>query len=191
MSLKKLSNDLDRSKFRQQVQSFVCVPPWRRVTFKFWEMLKNASGVTLVPKRKKKIPKNFELCAKFRGVHSEPCWRYLVPIYQSRVQWCSCLIPESRGWRGWRSRKSRPRSTSSRPTRRRSGTGRPSPWTLKYRTPRPASRSATWRSSSPSSTTATTTSSNGSVTSGAAGSTRLGAKQKNQHDGEKLKPRLT
>ncbi len=33
-------------------QSFVnkCVPPWRRVTFKFWEMLKNASEVTLVPK---------------------------------------------------------------------------------------------------------------------------------------------
>ncbi len=25
------SNDLERSKFRQQVQSFVCVPPWRRV----------------------------------------------------------------------------------------------------------------------------------------------------------------
>jgi hypothetical protein len=46
-SPKKRSNDLERSKFRQQVQSFVCVPPWRRVTFKFWEMLKNTSEVTL------------------------------------------------------------------------------------------------------------------------------------------------
>ncbi len=49
-SPKKLSNDLERSKFRQQVQSFVCVPPWRRVNFKFWEMFKNASEVTLVSK---------------------------------------------------------------------------------------------------------------------------------------------
>ncbi len=47
---KKRSNDLERSKFRQQVQSFVCVPTRRRVTFKFWEMLKNALEVTLVPK---------------------------------------------------------------------------------------------------------------------------------------------
>jgi hypothetical protein len=30
----KRSNHLERSKFRQQVQSFVCVPPWRCVTFK-------------------------------------------------------------------------------------------------------------------------------------------------------------
>jgi hypothetical protein len=37
-SPKKRSNDLGRSKFRQQVQSFVCVPPWRHVTFEFWEM---------------------------------------------------------------------------------------------------------------------------------------------------------
>jgi hypothetical protein len=59
MSLKKRSNDLERSKFRQQVQSFVCVQPRRRVTFKFWEMLKNASEVTLGP-----FPKNFEFCAK-------------------------------------------------------------------------------------------------------------------------------
>jgi hypothetical protein len=70
-SPKKRSNGLERSKFRhqvqsfvskfkvssaslkfrQQVQSFVCVPPWRRVTFKFWEMLKNASEVTLVRKQ--------------------------------------------------------------------------------------------------------------------------------------------
>jgi hypothetical protein len=27
-----------------------CVPPRRRVTFKFWEMLENPSEVTLVPK---------------------------------------------------------------------------------------------------------------------------------------------
>jgi hypothetical protein len=47
---KKRSNDLERSKFCQQVQSFGCVPPWRRVTFKIWEMLKNASEVTVVPK---------------------------------------------------------------------------------------------------------------------------------------------
>jgi hypothetical protein len=49
-SPKKCSNDLERSKFCQQVQSFVCVPPLIRVTFKFWEMLKNASEVTLVLK---------------------------------------------------------------------------------------------------------------------------------------------
>jgi hypothetical protein len=30
--------------------SFVCVPPLRRATFQFWEILKNASEVTLVPK---------------------------------------------------------------------------------------------------------------------------------------------
>ncbi len=30
---KKRSNDLEKSKFRQQVQSFVCVHPWRRVIF--------------------------------------------------------------------------------------------------------------------------------------------------------------
>jgi hypothetical protein len=51
MSPKKRSNDLERSKFRQKVQSFVCVPPWRRVTFKFWEMLKNASEVNLSTKK--------------------------------------------------------------------------------------------------------------------------------------------
>ncbi len=49
-SPKTRSNDLERSKFRQQVQSFVCVPPWRRLTFEFLEMLINASEVTLVPK---------------------------------------------------------------------------------------------------------------------------------------------
>ncbi len=49
-ALKKCSNDLERSKFCQQVQSFVCVPPRRRLTFKFWEMLKNVSEVTVVPK---------------------------------------------------------------------------------------------------------------------------------------------
>jgi hypothetical protein len=48
-SPEKRSNDLERSKFRQQVQSFVYVPPWRRITFEFWEMLKNSSEVTLVP----------------------------------------------------------------------------------------------------------------------------------------------
>jgi hypothetical protein len=41
------------------------------MTFKFWEMLKNVSEVALVTK-KKKLPKNFELCAKFRGVQSKP-----------------------------------------------------------------------------------------------------------------------
>jgi hypothetical protein len=35
---------------RQQVQSFVCVQPWRCVALKFWGMLKNASEVTLVQK---------------------------------------------------------------------------------------------------------------------------------------------
>jgi hypothetical protein len=48
---KKRSNDLERPKFRQQVQSFVFVHSWGRVTFKFWELLKNASEVTLVPKK--------------------------------------------------------------------------------------------------------------------------------------------
>ncbi len=46
----KTFNDLEGSKFRKQVQSFVCVQTWRCVTFKFWEMLKNASEVTLVQK---------------------------------------------------------------------------------------------------------------------------------------------
>jgi hypothetical protein len=41
------------------------------VTFKFWELLKNASGVTLVPKNIPS-PKKFELGAKFRGVKSKP-----------------------------------------------------------------------------------------------------------------------
>ncbi len=45
---KKRSNDLERSKFSQQGWSFVCVQPWRRVTFELWEMLKNVSEVTLV-----------------------------------------------------------------------------------------------------------------------------------------------
>jgi hypothetical protein len=67
---KKRSNDLERSKFRKQVQSFGCVQPERRVTFKFWEMLKNASEVNLVQK-KKFFAKNSELCAKFRGVQSK------------------------------------------------------------------------------------------------------------------------
>ncbi len=73
---KKRLNDLERSRFCQQVQSFVCVPPWRRVTVKFWEMLKNASEVTLVPK-KHFFPRNFELRAKCRGVLSKPRWRYV------------------------------------------------------------------------------------------------------------------
>jgi hypothetical protein len=47
---KKRPNELEGSKFCQQVQGFVCVPPWRRVTFKFSEMRKNASEVTLVPR---------------------------------------------------------------------------------------------------------------------------------------------
>jgi hypothetical protein len=68
------SNDLERSKFRQQVQSFVCVPPRRRASFKFWEMLKNASEVTSLPKNIF-LPKNFELSAKFRGVQCKPGWR--------------------------------------------------------------------------------------------------------------------
>ncbi len=62
--------------FCQQFQSFVCVPPRRRGTFKFWEMLKNASEVTFVPKNNFS-PKNFELCAKFCGVQGKPGWRYL------------------------------------------------------------------------------------------------------------------
>ncbi len=47
---KNRSNDLERSKFRQQVQSFVCVSSRICVTFKFWEMFRSASEVTLVPK---------------------------------------------------------------------------------------------------------------------------------------------
>jgi hypothetical protein len=40
------------------------------VTFKFWELLKNAAEVTLVPKIF--FPKIFELGAKFHGVQSKP-----------------------------------------------------------------------------------------------------------------------
>ncbi len=47
----KRSNDLERSKFCPQVQSFVFVHPWSLVTFKFRELLKNASEVTLVTKK--------------------------------------------------------------------------------------------------------------------------------------------
>jgi hypothetical protein len=67
----KPSNDLERSKFCQQVQILVRVLTWRCVTFKFGEMLKNASEVTSVPK-KKNFPKNIELCSKFRGGQSNP-----------------------------------------------------------------------------------------------------------------------
>ncbi len=54
------------------------------MTFKFWEMLKNASEATLVPTNifflklgnlstnKYFFPKTFELRAKFRGVQSKP-----------------------------------------------------------------------------------------------------------------------
>jgi hypothetical protein len=73
-SPEKRSNDLEISKFRQHVHMFVCVPPWRRVTFKFWEMLKNASEVTLVP-RNFLFPKNSEPWANFCGVQSKPGWR--------------------------------------------------------------------------------------------------------------------
>ncbi len=65
-SPKKRSNDLERSKFRQQVQSLVCVQPWRRVTFKFWEMLKNRSEVTLV----RIVPKNIFFLKNFNFVQS-------------------------------------------------------------------------------------------------------------------------
>ncbi len=71
-SPKKRSNDLERSQFRQQVQSFVCVPPSRRVTWKFWEMLKNASEVTLAPKNIFSL----KLCAMFCEVQSKPGWLY-------------------------------------------------------------------------------------------------------------------
>jgi hypothetical protein len=44
------------------------------VAFKFWEMLKNASEVNLVPKNIF-FPKKIELCSKFREVQSKPGWR--------------------------------------------------------------------------------------------------------------------
>ncbi len=47
----KCTNDLERSKFCNQVQSFVCVQPLKTWGFKFWEMLKNASEVTIVQKK--------------------------------------------------------------------------------------------------------------------------------------------
>jgi hypothetical protein len=73
---KKCSNDLERSKFRQAAKSFVGVHPWWHVTFKFQEMLKNASEVTFVPKIILFL-KKFELRAKFRGgVQSKPGWGY-------------------------------------------------------------------------------------------------------------------
>ncbi len=45
------------------------------MTYKFWEMLTNASEKCLRTKTYF-LPKNFELCAKFRGVQSKPDWRY-------------------------------------------------------------------------------------------------------------------
>jgi hypothetical protein len=48
----------------------VCNPE-EMVTFKFWEMLKNASEVTLVPKNIF-FPKYFELRAKYCEVQSKP-----------------------------------------------------------------------------------------------------------------------
>ncbi len=50
--------------------------PWRRVTFKIWEILKNDWGNFST--KKYSFPKDFELCAKFRGVQSKPGWRYFV-----------------------------------------------------------------------------------------------------------------
>jgi hypothetical protein len=41
------------------------------VTIKFWELLKNASELTLVPKNIF-FPENFEVRAKFCGVQSKP-----------------------------------------------------------------------------------------------------------------------
>ncbi len=41
------------------------LPPQKCVTFKFWEMLKNASEVTLVPKRKKIFLKIFSFVQSF------------------------------------------------------------------------------------------------------------------------------
>jgi hypothetical protein len=58
----------DHSFVKKFKVSFSCIP--EVVTFKFWELFKNASEVTLVPK--KSFPKNFELGAKFRGVQSKP-----------------------------------------------------------------------------------------------------------------------
>ncbi len=46
---KKVQMTLKDQSFVNKV-SFVCVQPWRRVTFKFWEMLKNVSEVILVTK---------------------------------------------------------------------------------------------------------------------------------------------
>jgi hypothetical protein len=65
----KCTNDLERSKFCNQVQSFVCVQPLKTWGFKFWEMLKNASEVTIV---QKKIPNIIQICAQSREVRSKP-----------------------------------------------------------------------------------------------------------------------
>jgi hypothetical protein len=60
----------------KKVQSFVCVPPWRRVTFKFLEMLKNSSDVTFVSKNIFFL-KILNSVQKFRGVQSKTGWRYV------------------------------------------------------------------------------------------------------------------
>jgi hypothetical protein len=70
--LKKRSNDLEKSKFRQQVQSLVRVPPLRRVTFKFWEMPFKKCLRGNLSTKKYFFPTNFELCAKFCGGQSKP-----------------------------------------------------------------------------------------------------------------------
>ncbi len=75
---KKRSNDLGRSKFRQQVQSFVCVPPWRCDLQILGNALKCLRGNPSTSSTKKYFfPKNFELCAQFCGVQSKPGWRYI------------------------------------------------------------------------------------------------------------------
>jgi hypothetical protein len=101
-SLKQRSNDLVRSKFHQQVQSFVCVPSWRRVTFKFWEMLKNASEVTLVPKdihflKILNFVQSFVECkVSLSDGKFLPCLLKIVLSYFSPIVHVS--MPQSREW---------------------------------------------------------------------------------------------
>jgi hypothetical protein len=97
-SPKKHSNDLERSKFRQQLQSFVCVPPWRRVTFKFWEMLKDASEVTLVPTNIF-LPKIFNLVQSFvEYVQSKSGWRYIYILTSLVATFCTLRAIHGRAW---------------------------------------------------------------------------------------------
>ncbi len=86
----------------QRVQSFVCVPPWRRVTFKFWEMLKHASEVSSA----RLTLHSTKRCAKFKifrkkiflVLRSEAVLSISQNFKVTRLQGCTQTKP----WTCWR-----------------------------------------------------------------------------------------